>query len=144
MKLFTIGFTKKSAQEFFSRLQDAGVKKVIDIRLNNKSQLAGFAKQDDLQFFLKAIAGMEYIRKAEWAPTQEILDDYKKRKGSWTDYEKSFTTLMRQRKVEMKIDPVELDNACLLCSEDRAEKCHRRLVAEYFRDHFKGIEICHL
>ena len=144
MKLFTIGFTKKSAQEFFSRLQNAGVKKVIDIRLNNKSQLAGFAKQDDLKFFLKAIADIEYIHKPELAPIQEILEDYKKRKGSWKDYEKSFTALMKQRKLEMDIDPVELNKACLLCSEDTAEKCHRRLVAEYFQEHFKEIEICHL
>lgn len=144
IKVFTIGFSKKSARDFFKILQQAGVKRVVDIRLNNVSQLAGFTKKDDLEFFLHAIAGIEYIHRPELAPTKEILDGYKKKKLSWPEYEERFSKLMSQRQLETLVKPDELSNACLLCSEPKADKCHRRLVAEYLRSKWANIEICHL
>ncbi|HYA88070.1 MAG TPA: DUF488 domain-containing protein [Nitrospirota bacterium] len=143
MKIFTIGFTKKSAEIFFSRLKDANVKKLIDIRLNNNSQLAGFTKKDDLRYFTMAICGIDYAHILQLAPTQDMLDDYKKSKGDWSVYEKKFLNLMATRKVE-NLDRNELDGGCLLCSEDRPNHCHRRLVAEYLRDKWGDVEIVHL
>ena len=97
INLFTIGFTQKSAREFFTALKDAGVKRVVDVRLNNNSQLAGFSKKDDLPYFLKEIGGIEYVHLPELAPTQDILDAYKKRKGDWNVYEEKFLDLMARR-----------------------------------------------
>lgn len=114
MKLYTIGFTKSSAESFFARLQKAGVKRVIDVRLNNVSQLAGFAKKDDLRYFLRAIAGIDYGHLPVLAPTQEILDAYKKRKGAWADYEKAFGALIGERRIEESVSRELLDGACLL------------------------------
>lgn len=144
VQIFTIGFTKKSAEEFFGNLSAAGVKRVVDIRLNNVSQLAGFAKKNDLKYFLKAICGIDYIHIPELAPTQEILDEYKKHKGDWAVYEKKFLELMSTRQVEEYIQPDILDGGCLLCSEDTPDQCHRRLVAEYFKDKWGDVEIRHL
>lgn len=142
--LFTIGFTKKNARTFFSLLKQAGVKKVIDIRLNNSSQLAGFTKNEDLRYFLRVIADMDYIYRPELAPTKEILNDYKKKKITWLDYEQRFRELLNQRKPETLLSPSELDKACLLCSEPKSDKCHRRLVAEYLKAKLGNIEIHHL
>ena len=114
MKLFTIGFTKKSAENFFKKLCDAGVKRVIDIRLNNVSQLAGFAKKDDLSYFLKTICAIEYVHMPELAPTKDILDAYKKHKGDWAIYEKKFIELMIEREIENKLVRELFDNSCLL------------------------------
>jgi uncharacterized protein (DUF488 family) len=144
MKLFTIGFTKKSADKFFSMLTDAGVRRVIDIRLNNTSQLAGFAKKDDLIYFLKKIGDIDYTHRPELAPTQDIMDAFKKKKGSWEIYEKKFLALLAERGVEETIPNKTLDGGCLLCSEEKPQKCHRRLVAEYFRKKWPEIEIVHL
>ena len=144
MKFFTIGFTKKSAEIFFSKLGNAGVKRVVDIRLNNVSQLAGFAKRDDLKFFLKEICNIEYIHKPDLAPTKEILDAYKKNKGDWSTYVDQFTKLLESRKPEEMLLSEIKDGDCFLCSEDRPEKCHRRLVAEYFQEKWGNIEIMHL
>lgn len=144
IKVFTIGFAKKSAREFFKILQQAGVKRVIDIRLNNVSQLAGFTKKNDLEFFLKAIAGIEYLHRPELAPTKEILDGYKKKKLGWIEYEKQFSKVMVDRRIENIVTPDELDHACLLCSEPMADKCHRRLVSDYLRSKLGNVEICHL
>lgn len=144
MKVFTIGFTKTSAESFFSRLQKAGVKKVIDVRLNNVSQLAGFAKRDDLHYFLKALCGIEYAHLPELAPTQEMFDAYKKQKGLWADYEKQFLELMKSRRIEETITRATLDGACLLCSEDRPHHCHRRLVAEYLKSKWGDLDLVHL
>lgn len=144
MKLFTIGFTKKSAEDFFSRLQRAGVRRVVDIRLNNTSQLAGFAKADDLQYFLKAIAGIDYVHVPELCPTQEILDAFKKGKGPWDDYERDFNRLIEKRRISETVPRALLDGACLLCSEDPPERCHRRLVAEHLRERWRDVEIVHL
>jgi len=144
MKIFTIGFTKTTAEAFFKRLQEAGVKKVIDVRLNNVSQLAGFAKKDDLRYFLKSIGGIEYVHLPELAPTKEIFDNIKKKKGQWTDFEKQFNELMKARRIEETIPRDSVDGACLLCSEAKPHNCHRRLVAEYLKEKWGDIDIVHL
>ena len=144
MKLWTMGFTKKGAEEFFEILRGSGAKRVVDVRLNNVSQLAGFAKKEDLRYFLREICGMEYVHLPELAPTQDILDRYKKVKGDWKEYEKEFLALIRTRKIENAVEKEVLAESCLLCSEDTAEHCHRRLVAEYLREKWGGVEIVHL
>lgn len=142
--LSTIGFTKKSARFFFSTLQKAGVKKIIDVRLNNVSQLAGFAKRDDLIYFLENLSNCKYDHRTSWAPTQNILDSYKKKKISWPEYEQLFINLITAREIEKETDIDELSCACLLCSEVDPKKCHRRLVAEYLSKKFPGITVMHL
>jgi uncharacterized protein (DUF488 family) len=144
MKLFTIGFTHKKAQAFFEKLRNAGVKRVIDVRLNNVSQLAGFSKKDDLKYFLHAIAGIDYVHMPDLAPTQELLDTYKKQKGDWSAYERDFLGLMRQRRIESTVPKNLLEEGCLLCSEDKPHHCHRRLVAQYLQEHWGGIEVQHI
>ena len=139
MKVYTIGFTKSSAESFFTRLQNAGVKTVVDVRLNNVSQLAGFAKKNDLRYFLKAICRIDYAHRQELAPTQEMLDAYKKKRGRWADYEKQFLDLMTARRIEDTVPRDAIDGACLLCSEDKPHHCHRRLVAEYLKDKWGGL-----
>lgn len=143
MKLFTIGFTKTSAEHFFGRLRRSGARMLADVRLNNVSQLAGFAKRDDLRWFARTIADMDYRPIPDFAPTKPMLDRYKKEKGDWGAYEKAFFDLMAARRIE-RHDPAILDGACLLCSEHTPHHCHRRLVAEYLRAHWPGIEIVHL
>jgi uncharacterized protein (DUF488 family) len=144
IKLFTIGFTQKSACEFFTNLKDAGVKRVVDVRLNNNFQLAGFSKKEDLGYFLKEISGIEYVHLPELAPTQDILDAYKKHKGDWGIYERAFLDLMAQREIEKRIQPDILQHGCLLCSEHLPYHCHRRLVAEYLNAKWGGIKTQHL
>ena len=144
MKVFTIGFTRKSADRFFGLLRESGAKRVVDVRLNNISQLAGFAKRDDLAFFLAEICGMEYVHLPELAPTEEMLDEYRKRGGDWETYESRFLDLMRRRRIEKSIPEEVVADGCLLCSEDKPHHCHRRLVAEYLSDHWGGVEISHL
>ena len=144
MRLMTIGFTKKSAQRFFEMLQTAGVKRVADVRLNNVSQLAGFAKRRDLEYFLDAICGIDYVHLPDLAPTRELLDAFKKHGGDWRSYESEFLDLMARRRVEETVSPTLLDGACLLCSEDKPDHCHRRLVAEYLDRHWGGVDIRHL
>lgn len=144
VKIFTIGFTKKSAEAFFTALTRAGVARLVDIRLNNTSQLAGFAKRNDLRFFVKSICDIDYVHLPELAPTQDILDAYRKNKGDWETYERDFLALMGERKVEETLSRETLDNACLLCSEEKPECCHRRLVAEYLSEKWGDVEIVHL
>jgi uncharacterized protein (DUF488 family) len=144
MNLFTIGFTKTSAESFFTRLRNAGVKKVIDVRRNNISQLAGFAKRDDLRFFLSSICNIDYAQQPAFAPTQEMLDAYKKQRGDWSIYEKQFLELMANRHIEQTVPPQALEGACLLCSEDKPHHCHRRLVAEYLKQKWGDMQITHL
>jgi uncharacterized protein (DUF488 family) len=143
MKLFTIGFTKTSAQHFFTRLRGSGARLLADVRLNNVSQLAGFAKREDLKWFAGELAGIPYRHLPQLAPTQDLLDRYKKQKGDWSSYADDFLELMRTRRIEQN-DPAMLDGACLLCSEDTPHHCHRRLVAEYLRAHWGDVEIVHL
>jgi uncharacterized protein (DUF488 family) len=145
MEIFTIGFTKKSAAQFFGILKKHGIKRLIDVRLNNVSQLAGFTKKDDLQFFLKEICGAAYVHEPLLAPTQEMLDTYKKAKGDWAEYEVKFLELITQRKIETCVERSLFDRpAVLLCSEPTPEHCHRRIVAEYLQSNWQGVEIKHL
>src|SRR5450755_1084215 len=117
MKILTIGFTKKSAETFFTRLKSAGVQRIVDVRLNNVSQLAGFAKKEDLRYFARTICSIEYVHAPELAPTQEMLDAYKKRKGDWNLYQQDFLELMRARGIEHSASSDVVDGSCLLCSE---------------------------
>ena len=125
-------------------LRQSGAKRVVDVRLNNVSQLAGFAKKDDLAYFLERICGIEYVHLPLLAPTQQILDEYKKRHGEWRDYEAKFLDLMQQRHIETFVSPELLADGCLLCSEDKPHHCHRRLVAEYLKQRWDDVEIKHL
>lgn len=144
MKLFTIGFTKKTAEKFFKALRQAKVKRIVDVRLNNVSQLAGFAKRKDLEFFARELCGAEYVHLPELAPTKDMLDAYKKARGSWEEYERRFLDLMRQRRIEETVPRELLDDGCLLCSEDKPHHCHRRLVAEYLRERWGNVTVEHL
>lgn len=146
MEIYSIGFTKKSAREFFGLLRQAGIRRLIDVRLNNVSQLAGFAKRDDLEFFLRELCDADYVHEPLLAPTQELLDRYKKQRGSWADYERDFLQLMRERRVEHLIVRALLDDAVLLCSEHVPDQCHRRLVLEYLQDAWSDerISVVHL
>jgi uncharacterized protein (DUF488 family) len=144
VKLFTIGFTKKSAEEFFTRLKQPGLVRLVDVRLNNVSQLAGFTKKNDLTFFLREICNLHYVHLTELAPTQDILDAYKKEGGDWSVYERQFLALLAARRVEETVDQNLLAGGCLLCSEPAPEQCHRRLVAEYLRGKWGAVEIEHL
>ncbi len=144
IETFTIGFTKKSAEEFFTKLREAGVKRLLDVRLNNSSQLAGFAKRKDLQFFLKELSGIEYEHVPELAPTKNILDAYKKHGGDWSVYEQEFMELMAKRAIEKQLPQKLVESACLLCSEHLPEHCHRRLVVEYLDKHWGGVSATHI
>ena len=144
MKLFTIGFTKKKAEKFFGLLSSSGVRRVVDVRLNNVSQLAGFAKRDDLAFFLRRVCGIDYVHLPDLAPSRELFTDYRKKRVGWNDYEKRFLDLMRERRIENSIPKEIVDGGCLLCSEDKPHHCHRRLVAEYLDERWGGIDIEHL
>ena len=143
MKIYTIGSTKTTAESFFNRIKGSGVQKMVDVRLNNVSQLAGFAKRDDLQYFIRAICGIGYQHELSMAPTKEILDAYKKYNGPWATYKEEFLNLIAQRKIET-LDRESLNGACLLCSEDTPHRCHRRLVAEYLHKKWDDVEIIHL
>lgn len=144
VNLFTIGFTKKSAKQFFEILKQSGVKRIIDTRLNNVSQLAGFTKRTDLEYFLQQICKIEYVHFLELAPTKDILDAYKKNGGDWQTYEEQFLQLITERQIEQKVSPDLLDGGCLLCSEPTPHQCHRRLVAEYLSQKLGTIKIHHL
>ncbi|MDP3041139.1 MAG: DUF488 domain-containing protein [Candidatus Omnitrophota bacterium] len=144
MTLYTIGFTRKTAQEFFELLIKNGVKLVIDTRLNNKSQLAGFTKEDDLKYFLAKVCNIKYVHMEKWTPTDELLKSYKKKIIGWEEYKNQYLNILEKRDIKKDTDFTMLDNACLLCSEEKAEYCHRRLLAEYFKDCNKDIKIVHL
>lgn len=144
LKIYTIGFGQKSAKCFFGLLRDNGVRKVIDVRLNNVSQLAGFTKKKDLEFFLAEICQCDYEHIAQWAPTKELLDGYKKKQISWNDYEENFFQIMKKRDALESVDTLRISNSCLLCSEPTPERCHRRLLAELLKTKFPLLEIIHL
>jgi uncharacterized protein (DUF488 family) len=144
-KVSTIGFTKTTAEGFFERLIRSGVKKVIDVRLHNTSQLAGFAKADDLSYFLKKTGNIQYVHEPLLAPTDAMLKAYKKEKGDWRVYEERFLALMEERQIENRFEPEIFDRACLLCSEPTPHHCHRRLVCEYLNAKWNGaLEVKHL
>ena len=147
MNIYTIGFTKKNAEIFFNAISKHSIEILLDIRLNNKSQLAGFTKGDDLSFFLKKICKCSYSHNIEAAPTKELLDNYKKNLITWNDYEKIFYDLMSKRNTIKKLDTIfsnYYNNICLLCSEDKPDQCHRRLVAELWKDYNDSVKIIHL
>lgn len=145
LQIYTIGFTQKGAKSFFNLLKNSGAKRIVDVRLNNISQLAGFAKRDDLEYLAKEICHMGYIHIPELAPTKDILNAYKKHGGDWRVYEDKFINLMEKRAIEKTVKPEILDGGCLLCSEHRPHHCHRRLVAEYLNEKWGGnISVNHL
>jgi uncharacterized protein (DUF488 family) len=145
VEIYTAGFTKKTARDFFGALRRAGIKRLVDVRLHNSSQLAGFTKRDDLAFFLQEICGAEYLHEPLLAPAQELFDAYKKRKGSWEVYERGFLALMAQRQIDQKLDRgLFAVPTVLLCSEATADHCHRRLVLEYLQERWGNLEIVHL
>lgn len=144
MRILTIGFTRKTAEKFFESLKQANARRVIDVRLNNVSQLAGFAKKKDLEYFLENLCHMDYVHVPSLAPTKDMLDDYRKKGGRWEDYERRFMRWMEEQRIEEKLQPDMLEDACLLCSEDKPSHCHRRLVAEYLKERWGDVEIKHL
>ena len=145
MKTFTIGFTQKGANKFFTLIKDNQISRIIDVRLNNVSQLAGFAKRDDLKFFLSELCDADYVHVEDLAPTKDILSDYKKKLITWEEYEDKFINLISKRNIERTIDKSLLDNGCLLCSEHKPHHCHRRLVVDYLKNHWDtDIEVVHL
>jgi uncharacterized protein (DUF488 family) len=147
LNIYTIGFTKKSAEEFFEALRRSGAKHLLDIRLNNTSQLAGFTKRNDLAYFLKHLVDMEYHEVSMLAPDESILKEYRKT-GDWTEYEKRYLELIRHRNAEKHITPALLEEGVvLLCSEAEPTHCHRRLSAEYLvqtKSSNTKIQIVHL
>ena len=145
MEIYSIGFTQKSASQFFDTLRAHGIERLLDVRLNNTSQLAGFAKQADLAYFLREICNCDYEHEPLLAPEQQMLDDYKKHKGSWDAYTESFLRLMRSRRIEMVLSKESfVRRTVLLCSEPTAEHCHRRLVLEYLQRSWQDVIIRHL
>lgn len=141
----TIGFTQTTARGFFERLKAADVRSVVDVRLHNTSQLAGFAKATDLAYFLQTIGGIAYRHEPLLAPTDEILKGFKKDKGDWRVFERQFMALMAQRQIEAKLKPALFEGGCLLCSEATAHNCHRRLVCEYLNAKWDGaLRVRHL
>jgi uncharacterized protein (DUF488 family) len=145
MDIYTIGFTHKSARQFFESLLQAGIRRLIDVRLKNVSQLAGFAKRDDLAYFVEEICRAEYRHELLLAPTEDLLDYVKKRKGSWAEYERRFLALLAERRIEERLDQRLFEvPTVLLCSEATAEHCHRRLILEYLTGAWGDITAIHL
>ena len=144
MKLYTIGFTRKSAERFFGLLRDSGAKRVVDIRRRNTSGLAGFSKKDDLAWFLRELCGMDYVHLPRLSPTDELLDAYRKKQITWDEYVPIFNNLIRRRLIHAAIPRDIIADSCLLCSEPTADRCHRRLVAEHLQRHWGDVEIVHL
>ncbi|HMD57528.1 MAG TPA: DUF488 domain-containing protein [Solirubrobacteraceae bacterium] len=132
MEIYTIGFTQTTARGFFTRLADARIEHVLDIRLNNSSQLAGFAKASDLPYFLEELIGARYEHEPLLAPTKELLDQARGRGADWPRFAERFLALLRERRVEELLSPSDFERrTALLCSEAAADRCHRRLVGEH-------------
>lgn len=145
IKVATIGFTQSSAEHFFGRVRESGVKKVVDVRLHNTSQLAGFAKADDLAFFLRELCDVDYVHEPLLAPTEDIMSDFKKKKNDWQIFRERFLGLMAERQIETKLKPALFNGACLLCAEAKPHHCHRQFVCEYLNDKWDGaLEVRHL
>lgn len=144
MKVSTIGFTQKSAQRFFELLRESGTKRIVDVRLRNGFQLAGFAKKGDLAWFARELCDIDYVHVPDLAPTKELLSGYRQGQMSWNTYEDRFVDLLKARRIESVLPRDVVDNGCLLCSEDQPHHCHRRLVAEYLKEHWGGLVIEHL
>jgi uncharacterized protein (DUF488 family) len=144
IQLYTIGFTGKTARQFFQLLQHAQVAGIVDTRVSNSGQLAGYSKGADLAFFAEAIGGMGYEHRLDFAPTKELLSRYRDEKISWEEYEVEYLNLLDMRQVVQKTDVEVLHRHCLLCSEHGPEHCHRRLLAEYFQKTRNDVEVVHL
>jgi len=145
IKIFTIGFTGSSAENFFERLKQAGIKKVIDTRLWAGSQLSGFAKKKDLPYFLGEIVGAAYEYRQELAPSTEILKAYKDNRISWDEYEIQYIQLINHRNIANILSPEEVAGVCFLCACKTHEHCHRRLLAEHLQQEWdQPLEIVHL
>jgi uncharacterized protein (DUF488 family) len=144
LNLWTIGFTKTSAERFFGQLMLSGAVRVVDVRLNNVSQLSGFAKRNDLAYFLRTICDMDYLHMPNLAPTAEMLGAYRKQEMTWDEYERQFLELMHERDIETSTPRDSIAGSVLLCSEDKPVQCHRRLVAEYLAQRWGDIDIRHL
>lgn len=144
IRLFTIGFTEKSAEQFFDLLLSHGVQKLIDTRVNNTSQLSGFAKGRDLDYFCRKIAGIEYEHRLDMAPSRELLKQYRTGKLEWREYTEQYLDLLQRRKLRSRVDMHELDGACLLCSEHLPGECHRSLLADYLGKDYPNLEVIHL
>ena len=144
VRVFTIGYAGKNAWDFFTILKQTGIRKVIDVRLYNTSQLAGFTKKRDLEYFLQAIANADYVHLSIMAPSKQLLNDYKKGDVSWQQYETQFKSIITHRQIETHIELQDLDMSCFLCSEATADKCHRRLVVEHLSQIWPNISIQHL
>jgi len=144
--VYTIGFVGKSARQFFDLLQEAGVERLIDVRISNTSQLAGFTKKEDLAYFLYKILGVQYVHEPLLAPTEELLRAYRKHEINWNGYVEQFLKLMHDRAIERHFSPDQFSKpSALLCSEPTAEECHRRLVLEYLQQHWnEDIKVIHL
>ncbi|AQT51508.1 DUF488 domain-containing protein [Burkholderia cenocepacia] len=145
MDVATIGFTNKSAEKFFGLLRKAEVRTLLDVRLNNISQLAGFAKKPDLKFFLSELLGAEFVELRELAPEKEMLKRYQKKELSWDSYATEYIELLAKRRVESNLDLSLFDRGCLLCSEDKPHHCHRRLAVEYLNTRWDNrLKVTHL
>lgn len=143
--LYTIGFTQKSAEQFFELLKKNQVARIIDIRINNASQLAGFAKGKDLQYFVKQICNANYEYVKDFAPTKELLAKWRKAEINWEQYTRVYLNLLKERSILKKYDVKKFNNACFLCSEETPELCHRRLLVEYMKEHSEeDVKIIHL
>ena len=144
IQIFTIGYSGRNAQEFFGLLKRAGIKRLFDVRLYNTSQLAGYTKRGDIEYFLESIVDADYVHLPIMAPTKQLLNDYKKGVIGWDDYEKQFKEIVTARQIEKYIELDDLNMGCFLCAEAAADNCHRRLVAEYLKSHLPNISIKHL
>ena len=140
----TIGFTEKSAERFFGLLRQSGAERVVDVRLNNRSQLAAFSKNKDLEFFLRELLGVDYIHIPELAPSKELFSAYRSGDLPWADYAADFLRLLREREVEKRVNPEIINNGCLLCSEHQPHHCHRRLVVEHLAEYWGDLRVRHL
>lgn len=146
MTIYTMGFAQKNAEQFFNLIRKNKIEMLIDIRLNNKSQLAGFTKGSDLPFLLEEICKCQYVHKIEYAPTKEILSSYQNKEIDWVGYEQRFIPLIKQRRIEQDFlnEFINYNRVCLLCTEPTPEMCHRRLVAEYLKGKIQGIIVKHI
>jgi uncharacterized protein (DUF488 family) len=144
VNIFTIGFTGKTAEEFFSLVGSANIKKLIDIRINRSSQMSGFAKEKDLGFFLEKLNGIEYVVNEELAPTKSLLSEYRERQIDWSTYSLSYLELLSRRSILSKFNQSYFDNSVLLCSEKAPIACHRVLLADFLKSNFNNVEIVHL
>lgn len=144
MKLFTIGFTGKSAEDFFTLIKKSGAQKLIDIRINRNSQLAGFAKERDLGFLLSELAGISYQVNEELAPTKQMLASYRDKKKNWDEYSEEYQKLIADRSILKNLGEEYFEDSILLCSENEPDKCHRTLLAILLREMVPDLEIIHL